>query len=314
MTDSQNNKKIAKNTILLYFRMMLIMVVSLYTSRIVLDVLGVVDYGIYNIVGGIVIMFSFLNNAMSLSTQRFLSFEIGKNDLKQLNKVFKMSLNIHFVVALIILLLAETIGFWFLNTHLTIPTNRIEEANWVFQFSILTFLISIITVPYNASIIAHEKMGFYAYISILEISLKLAVVFVLSSLDFDKLKMYAILIFIVSSLIRTSYVIYCKVNFLETKYNFFWDKALFKKLINFNGWSLVGNLSSIVYDQGINILLNIFFGPVVNAARGITMQVNVAIYSFVANQHLFSLKQHPLSSCLQLNLLNRIQESILIFL
>src|SRR5690554_5523626 len=194
-TSSSSNKRIAKNTMLLYIRMLLTMAVSLYTSRIVLNTLGIEDYGIYNVVGGFVAMFGFLNSAMATATQRFLSFEIGRKDDIQLSNVFSMSINIHFIIAFIILLFAETIGLWFLNTQLTIPPERIEAAQWVYQFSILTMIVGIVSVPYNAIIIARERMGVFAAVSIIDVSLKLLIVFVLQWLGFDKLKLYAVLIF-----------------------------------------------------------------------------------------------------------------------
>lgn len=280
---SENNKRIAKNTAMLYFRMLFTMAVSLYTSRVVLNTLGVEDFGIYNVVGGVVMMFSFLNNAMSSGTQRFLSFELGKKDYEQLKKIFSMSINIHATIAIVILLLAETIGLWFLNTQLTIPEERMVAANWVYQFSILAFLVTIMSVPYNASIISHERMNIFAYVSIIEVTLKLVIVFMLQWFGFDKLKLYAILIFLVSLIIRFIYSIYCKANFKECSYYLFWDKKLYKTLMSYAGWNLWGNIAGVMMNQGINILLNIFFGPVVNAARGIAYQINGAVNSFVSN-------------------------------
>lgn len=278
-----SNKKIAKNTILLYFRMLLMMGVTLYTSRIVLNTLGVVDFGIYNVVGGVVVMFSFLNSAMSSATQRFLTIELGKNDYDQLKKVFSMNVNIHAVIALIILILAETIGLWLLNAKLVIPVERMNAANWVYQFSILAFMLTVMGVPYNAIIIAHERMNVYAYVSIIEVVLKLIIVFALVWFSYDKLKLYAILIFCVAVIVWVIYKSYCKRNFSESHYVFFWDKSLYKTLMNFAGWNIFGNLAHVAAGQGVNILLNIFFGPVVNSARGIAYQVNGAVNGFVRN-------------------------------
>lgn len=282
-TDQFNNKRIVKNTAMLYFRMILILGVSLYTTRIVLKVLGVEDFGIYNVVGGVVVMLSFLSSSMSSATQRFLSFELGKNDLPQLTRVFGMSINIQIFIALGVLLVAETAGLWFLNTKMTIPDDRMVAANWVYQFSILTFIVNVISVPYNAAILTYEKMNVFAYISVLEVILKLLAVFMLEWFGFDKLKLYAILIFAVSLIIRIIYGIYVKMNIKACKHSFFWDKKLFKKLANFAGWSLWGSIAVVSYTQGVNILLNIFFGPLVNAARGIAFQVNAALRSFVSN-------------------------------
>ena len=285
-----DNKRIAKNTLMLYFRMFLTMGVSLYTSRIVLNTLGVEDFGIYNVVGGVVTMFSFLNAAMSSATQRFLSFELGKENYKQLQKVFSMSLNIHVLIASVIFVLAETIGLWFLNAKLNIPAERMEAANWVYQFSILSFMVTVISVPYNAMIIAYERMNVYAYVSILEVVLKLIIVFMLQWFGYDKLKFYAILVFSISLLIRLVYGIYCNRNFKESRYVFSWDKSLYTTLMSYAGWNLWGNVAGVMFTQGINILLNIFFGPAINAARGIAYQIRGAVTGFVTN---FQMAMNP---------------------
>lgn len=290
MPNSENNKRIAKNTLLLYFRMFITMGVSLYTSRIVLNTLGVEDFGIYNVVGGVVMMFSFLNSSMSSATQRFLSFELGKQDYAQMKKVFSMSVNIHAIIAGTIFILAETIGLWFLNAKLVIPADRMEAANWVYQFSIFSFMLTIMNVPYNATIIAHERMKVYAYVSIVEVILKLIIVFALVWLGFDKLKLYAVLVFVVSIIIWIIFKVYCKRNFTETNYQFFWEKSLYKTLMNYAGWNLFGNLAAVTFNQGINIMLNIFFGPAINAARGLAYQVNGAVNGFVSN---FQMAMNP---------------------
>ena len=200
-----NNKRIAQNTLMLYFRMILTMGVSLYTSRVVLEVLGVEDFGIYSVVGSVVVMFGFLNYAMSTATQRFFSFELGRKNIDQLKKVFSLSVSIHAIIAIFIFLLAETIGLWFLNARLAIPLERMETANWVYQFSVFTFMVNVMAVPYNAAIISHERMNIYAYVSILEVILRLAIVFLLQCFEFDKLQLYAIFVFIVSLIIRVVY-------------------------------------------------------------------------------------------------------------
>ena len=270
--------------------MLLTMAVSLYTSRIVLNTLGVEDYGIYSVVGGFVAMFGFLNSAMASATQRFLSFEIGRKDFVQLRNVFSMSINIHFIIAFVILLLAETIGLWFVNTQLTIPPDRMVASQWVYQFSILALIVNIVSVPYNAIIIAHERMNVFAWVSIAEVSLKLLIVFMLQWFGFDKLKMFAVLTFAISVIIRLIYGIYCRYKFKESKFRFFWDKPLFKTLMSYAGWNLWGNAASVIMGQGVNILLNIFFGPVVNAARAIAFQVNGAVNQFVSN---FQMAMNP---------------------
>lgn len=268
---------------MLYFRMLLTMAVSLYTSRIVLNTLGVEDFGIYNVVGGFVTMFGFLNSAMASATQRFLAFEIGRNDKTQLRNVFSMSVNIHFLIAFLILILAETVGLWFVNTQLTIPPERMVAARWVYHFSILTLMVNMVSVPYNAMIIAHERMNVFAWVSIAEVSLKLLIVFMLVWFGFDKLKFYAVLMFGVALLIRLIYGMYCNRKFTESRFRVYWDKPLFNTLINYAGWNLWGNAAGVIMDQGVNILLNVFFGPVVNAARGIAFQVKSAVNQFVFN-------------------------------
>lgn len=278
-----NNKLIAKNTLLLYFRMFFSMIVSLYTSRLILSALGITDFGIYSVVGGVVALFSFLNSAMAASTQRFLTFEIGKGDKNRLNNIFSISVNLHLCISLIVLLLAETIGIWFLNNKLTIPYDRIVAANWVFQFSVFTLILTILSVPYNALIIAREKMNVFAYIGILEIFLKLLIVYLLFISDFDKLIFFSALVFFVSLVIRIIYQVYCRKNHPESHYKFYWEKNLFKQMASFAGWNLIGVFAGLAQDQGINIILNIFYGPVINAARGIGAQVNNAVTNLVIN-------------------------------
>ncbi len=278
-----NNKRIIKNTLLLYFRMFLTMGVSLYTSRVVLDILGVVDYGIYNIVGGIVIMFSFLNNAMAIGTQRFLSFEIGRTDFRKLANVFSTAVNIHITIAVVILLFAELIGVWFLNAKIVFPIDRVFAVNFVYQLSVLTFITSILSVPYNASIIAHERMGVFAWVSIIEVSLKLVLVVSLTFFEYDKLVLYSLFLFFVSLVLRGIYGFYCTRKFQECKYKFEWNRELYISMLKYNGWNLWGNFAAISYNQGINILLNLFFGPTVNAARAIAYQVYSSVNGFVGN-------------------------------
>ena len=290
MTNSENSKRIVKNTSMMYVRMLLTMAVSLYTSRIVLNTLGVVDFGVYNVVGGIVMMFSFLNSSMSSATQRFLSFELGKRDYVRFSKVFSMSVNIHSIIAILIFILAETIGLWFLNAKLVVPAERMVAANWVYQFSVFAIMLSIMNVPYNAVIIAYERMDVYAYISIVEVVLKLMIVFALEWIGLDKLKLYSALVFCVGTIVFFIYRIYSKRNFSETNYHFFWDKPLFVTLMNYAGWNLFGNIAAVTMGQGINIMLNLFMGPAVNAARAIAFQVNSAVSGFVSN---FQLALNP---------------------
>lgn len=280
---SANNKRIAKNTLLLYCRMLIMMAVTLYTSRVVLATLGVEDFGIYNVVGGVVTMFAFLNGTISSVTQRYLTYELGTGNKKKLQSVFNTSMCIHWIIALIIILLAETIGLWFVFNKLVIPNERMTAAIWVYQFSILSTVIFIISVPYNACIIAHEKMSAFAYISIIEVILKLLVVYCLCLSSQDKLILYAFLILVVQLSMRLIYTIYCKRYFEESKYKLSLDRALTKKMIEFTGWSLFGGFASVGMTQGVNILLNLFFGPVVNAARAVAVQIESAISAFSTN-------------------------------
>lgn len=280
---SDNNKRIAKNTLLLYFRMLFMMLVSLYTSRVVLNTLGVENFGIYNVVGGVVAMFGFINGSMSSATQRYITFALGKGDKERLRTVFSTTLQIHTLIACIIVLLGETVGLWFLYNKMQIPVERMDAAFWVLQCSIISTVIMIISVPYNADIIAHEKMSAFAYISIVEVVLKLAIVYMLVVFSFDKLILYAFLLLAVQILIRFCYSIYCNRHFEETKYRHVWDKELFKEMTGFAGWSMFGNLSAVLFGQGLNILLNVFFGPIVNAAHGVAVQVQNAVQQFVGN-------------------------------
>lgn len=280
---STNNKRIARNTMLLYFRMLLTMSVSLYTSRVVLNILGVEDFGIYNVVGGVVGMFGFINSAMATGTQRYLTYEIGANNFFRLKTVFSTSLLIHFIVSIIVVVLAETVGLWFMTVKMNIPPERVNAAFWVYQFSILSSIVMIMSVPYNAVIIAHERMNAFAYISVLEVVLKLAVVYLLLVGSFDKLIFYAVLIFVIQLSIRFIYGVYCSHNFEETKFCWIWNKKLFKEMFSFAGWNLWGNCAFIALTQGLNIMLNIFFGPTVNAARAVSVQVQSAVNQFSFN-------------------------------
>lgn len=279
----QNNKRIAKNTMLLYVRMFFTMAVSLYTSRVVLRVLGVEDFGIYNVVGGVIAMLGILNGSMAVSTQRYLTFELGRGDMAKLKRTFSVCFSIFVVISLVTVLLAETVGLWFLNTHLTIPQERLAAANWVFQFTIVSSVFNLMITPYNAAIIAHEKMDVYAYISILDVVLKLAIVYVLVIFDMDKLILYGFLLMLLFILNALLYASYCYRNYAETKYSFCWDKALFRQIGAYSFWNIFGALSGLAKGQGLNILLNIFFTPAVNAARGIAYQVNSMVSQFFMN-------------------------------
>jgi len=277
------NSRIAKNTLALYFRQILIMLVSLYTVRVVLNTLGAEDYGIYNVVAGVVVLFSFVNNAMATSVQRFLNFYLGKNDTEKTRNVYSASLVIHGIVCLIFIVLAETAGLWFVNAKLNIPSERSNAAFWCYQAAVITTLANIMRVPYNAVIIAYEKMSFFAGLSIVEAVLKLAVVFLLKIAQFDKLIFYSFLLATVSFIILSIYKFYCNKNFEIAHYRKNQDKGLGKELVSFSGWSLFGAVANVANTQGTNIVLNIFTNVTVNAAMGIANQVNAAVYSFVSN-------------------------------
>lgn len=281
--DVLNNKRIAKNTVVLYVRMLVVMLVSLYTSRVILSNLGVQDFGIYNVVGGIISMLSFINSSMSACTQRFLTYELAKGNSPNLNRLFSISLQIHFVIAIVIVLLVESFGLYFLFNKLQIPSERLDAAFWVLQISLLSSFFSIMCVPYNAAIISHEKMTAFAYIGLLEVFSKLFIVYFLAITPIDKLITYALLLFFVQIVIRGVYISYCKRHFDECVYHFVNDKKMFSSVMQFAGWDLYGNMSVLARTQGINILANMFFGPAFNAAIGISHQVQSAVMKFVSN-------------------------------
>lgn len=287
---SANSKRIAKNTLMLYFRMFITTIVGLYTSRVVLNTLGISDYGIYNVVGGIITMATFLNTAMVAASQRFLSFELGRGDGERLSRVFCTSINIHVLICLIAFVLAETIGLWFVNVQLNIPAGRMTAANWVYQASIVSFIINVMSVPYNSAIVAHEKMSAFAYISILDVILKLLIVYLLLIIPFDKLITYSVLMVCVVSFIRLCYTFYCKRHFVECSYHFTNDRQLFREMFSFAGWSIVGNLGFSFKDQLSNIILNLFYGTTLNAARGLGMLVTSHVTTFA---HSFTMALNP---------------------
>ena len=277
-----NNHLIAKNTIFLYVRMLLSMGIYLYTTRVVLSILGVEDYGIYNVVGGLVAMFSFLNATMSGATSRFITFELGKNSSK-LQTVFSVALTIHIIIALIVFLIGETFGVWFLENELTIPATKMYEAKWLLQFSIMTMIFSFTQVPYNASIIAHEKMNVYAYFELVNVGLKLLSVYLLLIIDTNKLIFYGAIVMLIQIGVTLLYRLYCINKWEHCKFKLSLDREFLRPLLSYSGWDLFGNASLVARTQGVNILLNIFFGAVMNAAAGIAMQVQTAAMSFATN-------------------------------
>ena len=280
---SSNTKRIAKNTIVLYIRMIVIMIITLYTSRVVLKALGFEDYGLYNVIGGVVALMSFLKSSMSESTQRFLSYEMGKGNDNNLKNVFSVCLTTHFLIALILLILAETLGLWFLNTQINIPEGRETAANWIYQFSVISLCISIVSVPFSADIISHEQMGFFAFLSIMEAVFKLGFSFAIMFTGFDKLIFYGFLMMLVPIINIALNWCYCYKKHPETHYKFFWDKEMFKKIFSFSGWTIWGQLAIVGSNQGTNILVNIFHSVTANAAMGVGQQVNHAITGLISN-------------------------------
>lgn len=263
--------------------MFVMMAIGLFTSRIVLQTLGVKDYGTYNVVGGIVGMFTIVSSSLSTAISRFITFELGKNDKIRLNKIFSTAINVQSLMGILIVILMEVIGVWFLNSQMNIPEDRMGAANWVFQLSIVSFVLGLLMVPYNASIIAHEDMGVFAYMTLLDAILKLLIVYALYISPYDKLITYALLGFCVSLLMRSIYATYCKRHYEECTYHFVKDKQLLKEMTSFAGWNFLGNGSWILNNQGVNILINIFFGVTLNAARGIASTVDNLVQNFVRN-------------------------------
>ena len=281
--NTANTGRIAKNTILLYIRMFFLMAVSLYTSRVILSTLGVNDFGLYNVVAGFVSMFAFIGNSLTSATQRFMNFSIGKDDEGKLKKIFATSMTIYAILSIILILFAETAGLWFLYHKMTIPANRFSAALWVYHLAIISTAIMLLSIPYNAVLISRERMGAFAYISILEAVLKLAIVFILRIPGIDKLKLYATLMLAVQICIRMIYRRFCRRHFEEAHYSPTLDKPLFREMCGFAGWNLIGQLANVGCTQGLNVLLNMFFGPAVNAARGIAVQVQNTVRNFCSN-------------------------------
>lgn len=281
-----SNKTIAKNTLFLYVRMFFNMGISLYTSRLILQVLGVEDYGIYNLVGGVVVLFSFLNSAMSTATQRFLNMEMGKpEEERELRSIFSMSLNIHVLISLLVVVLAETVGLWFLNHKLNIPEGRWHAANVVYQLSVLTTVVQILRVPYNALMMAFERMSIFAVLSIIESLLRFFLVLYLSYTSrWDMLIAYAVGTVLMTLLSSVSFYVYCRMKLKEVAaYVYERKTVLFKSLLSFSGWSLFGQISVVGAGQGVNMLMNIFYGVTLNAAMGVANTVNASVYNFVSN-------------------------------
>lgn len=281
--NSFSNNRIAKNTIFLYIRMIIVLIISLYTTRVVLNELGVVDYGIYNVVAGFVSLFSFLNSAMNNATQRFFNYErsVGTSDSLQI--IYNTSLQIQFVIAIVSVVLLESFGYWYINNKLIIPADRLMAANWVFQCSVVSLFLLIIQIPYSAAIISHEKMDYFAIVSILDAFLKLAIVLILPFVDYDKMVLYGTLMLGISVLNFLLYLVYAKVKFEEIKMRLVFHKDKFKEMLSFSGWNTFGSFAYTIQNQGLNVLINAFYNPAVNAARAIAFQIQAAINGFSEN-------------------------------
>ena len=280
---SVNNKLILKNTLFLYIRMFLVMGISLYTVRAYLSILGDIDYGIYNVIGGVVSMLSFMNGTLASSSQRFISVALAEKNVDKVNKVFCLGQTVYLFVIILVIIILESVGLWFVNVKLVIPTDRMLAANVVYQISIITFFIQMITISYYAMVIAQERMKAFAYIGVIEALLKLVFVFVLKRLPFDNLICYAFLIFLINFSIFIIYLLYCKKNFSECKFKFYWNKKEAFEIIGFSGWHLLGTFSTIIRSSGVNILINTFFNPAVNAARAVAYQIEGALTKFSQN-------------------------------
>lgn len=285
-----STKRIAKNTLRLYFRQILIMLVSLYTVRVVLNTLGAEDYGIYNVVAGVVTMFGFLSGAMATASQRYFSFEMGRGNAAGLQKVFSVTMTIYVLLALAIVILAETAGLWFVNNKLVIPAGRMEAARWIYQFSVATCIVSVITTPYLSLILSHERMGIYAWMSILDVIMKLLIVYALKAIPYDKLFVYGILTLLVTGFSTAIYRFYCRLHFPESRFHIYWNTHTLREMLGFTGWFFFSMFSGTIQSQAVSVLCNMFFGPAVNAAQGIAVRIRSVTDTFASN---FSTAAHP---------------------
>lgn len=283
LTNSTNKKRIAKNTFMLYIRMLFLMIVNLYTSRVILQALGVEDYGVYNAIAGFIAMFSMVSSAIAGAISRFITFVLGQGDKDKLKKVFSTAIIIQLTLATIVVVLVEAVGVWFLNTHMTIPDGREVAANWVLQFALVTFVLNLWSTPYNAALIAHEKMAAFAYIGIFEGVANLIIAFMVMYSPFDRLIVYGAFICLIALITRMIYNGYCKKHFDECIFKWTFDYNPFKEMFSFAGWNFIGSISGLLRDQGINILFNVFCGPIINAARGLAIQVQTAVFKFSSN-------------------------------
>lgn len=283
MDNTSTNKRIAKNTLVLYVRMLFLMIINLYTSRVILEALGIEDFGIYNVVGGFVALFAIVSKSLSGAASRFLNYAMGGGNQELVKRTFSSIVTVQIILACLVAFLAEGIGVWFLNNKMVIPYERLYAANWCFQISLITFCYNLITVPYNAAIIAHEKMKAFAYVSVFEGVAKLIISAIIVFSPIDKLIFYAILLCLLQFLVREMYRLYCKKHFEECSYRFIFDKKLLKELLSYAGWGYIGSTAEVLRNQGINVLINLFFGPSINAARAIANQVLHAVSGFINN-------------------------------
>lgn len=283
MQNNSNNKKIAKNSIIMFLRTLLILFITLYTSRVVLSSLGVEDFGIFNVVGGVVSMLTFLNSAMVQASQRYITFAQGKDDITNQRKIYSTSVLIHFIIALTVIVILETIGLWYINNKVVLPESRLYAANWVFQFSVGIFILRILTVPNTASVVAHENFNLYAYVSIIDSVLQLLAVYLLSVTSYDSLISYGLMLFVIALINYLVYFLYCRIKYIECVFALNIDVKLIKEMFSFAGWAFVGGLGYILRNQGVNLVINLFCGPTINAARGVAYQASSAGQSFVAS-------------------------------
>lgn len=278
-----DNRRIAKNAIALYFRTFITMLIGLYTSRVILQALGVVDFGIYNVVGGFVSMFSLISVSLTSSIGRYITFELGKGDEDKLRRVFSTSIFVVLGLSLLVFIATETFGLWYFYNKMVIPPDRMDAAFWVFQISVFTFILSLINMPYASSIIAHERMDIYAYLSIFDATCKLLICYLVMHSPIDRLIFYSLLFCAVGVIDQCIYVLFCKRNFEESHFKFVFDKTLFKGMFGFAGWNFIGSSAAVLRNQGANLLLNAFGGPVVNAANGIANTITGIVSGFVSN-------------------------------
>lgn len=297
MNHSENNKRIARNTLFLYIRMGVVMLIALYTTRVVLQVLGNEDYGVYNVVCGFVAMFGIFNTCFSTSINRFYNYEIGKNTDNGVRNVYNSAVLIQIVLAIVIVLIVEIIGSWYINYKMVLPVERLITAKWIFHFSMFSVFLTIMQAPYSAAVMAYEKMDYYALVSIIDAFVKLGFIIMLQFLSGDKLLIYGVLMCLVSLINFLMYFVYCRLNFSQIRLHHVKDKKMVKSMLSFAGWSSLDPAAYMARDQGINMVLNSFFGPVVNAAQGLHIKLQLLLIVLVAvSQHPFA---HKLSNLTQ---------------